>query len=177
MTMMQEVCGAGGDGRLRVRLHGSGCGVGGRRKGAGEVAKVANAEVAARQRARERLAAVWAARAERDLRIEDAVTAGLAAADARVAVDRRRDLAVEAARLALVEAERVADQERAAADERVAGAVAALRTEDVPVAQIAELLQLPVAEVRRVLRASSGSGAPGAGDAVASPEPVADGAV
>ena len=141
------------------------------------MAKVANAEVAARQRARERLAGVWAARAERDRRIEDAVTAGLAAADERVAVDRRRDLAVEAARLAMVEAERVADQERAAADERAAAAVAALRAEGLPLPQIAELLQLPVADVRRVLRGSGGVGAPGAGDAVASPEPVTDGAV
>jgi hypothetical protein len=143
------------------------------------VAKVANAEVAARQRARERLATVWAQRAERDRRIEDAVTAGLAAADERVAVDRRRDLAVEAARLAMVEAERVADRERAAVDDRVTAAVAALRAEDVPVAQIAELLQITAAEVRRAVREAAEAGDPIPGDAVdavASPDAVTDGA-
>ena len=71
---------------------------------AGSLSRTSAIRRAARQRARERLATVWAQRAERDRRIEDAVTAGLAAADERVAVDRRRDLAVEAARLAMVEA-------------------------------------------------------------------------
>lgn len=140
------------------------------------MARVANEQVAARQRARTRLASVWAARAERDRRIEDAVAAGLAATDERVAADRRRDLAVEAARLAVVEAERVADQQRAAADERAAGAVRALRAEDVPVAQIAELLEMTAADVRRVLRVPA-AGDPGVGDAVASPTAAADGAV
>ncbi len=167
VTKVQEVCSAGravGYGLDGVRAA----------EGCGAVAKVANAEVAARQRARERLAAVWASRAERDRRIEDAVTAGLAAADERVAVDRRRDLAVEAARLAAIEAERVADRERAAADERAAAAVAALRAEDVPVAQIAELLQMSVADERRAVRGAA-VGDSGAGDAVASPGAGSDG--
>lgn len=138
------------------------------------MARVANEAVAARQRARTRLAAVWASRAERDRRVEDAVTAGLAAADERVAVDRRRDLAVEAARLAMVEAERVADQQRAAADERAADAVRALRAEEVPIAQIAELLGMTAADVRRALRDSTASD-PGSDDAVASPDAAADG--
>lgn len=138
------------------------------------MAKVANEQVAARQRARQRLASVWAARAERDRRVEDAVTAGLTAADERVAVDRRRDLAVEAARLAMVEAERVADQERAAADERAADAVRALRAEDVSVAQIADLLGMTAADVRRASRGATEVVV--SGDAVASPGAVADGA-
>lgn len=139
------------------------------------MARVANEQVAARQRARTRLAAVWASRAERDRRVEDAVAAGLAAADERVAADRRRDLAIEAARLAMVEAERVADQQRAAADERAADAVRALRAEDVPVTQIAELLEMTAADVRRLLRGSTVSD-PGSGDAVASPDAASNGA-
>ena len=140
------------------------------------MAKVANAGVAARQRARERLSAVWAARAERDRRIEDAVTAGLAAADDRVAADRRRDLAVEAARLAVVEAERIADQERAAADERVAQAVVTLRVDGVPVLQIADLLGIPVADAKRAARGVSATGEPVPGDGTAAAVAAPDGA-
>jgi hypothetical protein len=123
------------------------------------VGKVANAEVAARARAKERLAQVWAARAERDRRIEDAVTAGVSAADAKAAAARQRDLAVEAAGLAVQEAERVAAEAIAAADERVAASAAALKVEGLGVAQIAELLSSPAAEVRRMLRGTPSAAA------------------
>jgi hypothetical protein len=137
------------------------------------VAKVANTGVAARQRARERQAAVWAARSERDRRIQDAVTAGLAAADERVTVDRRRDLAVEAARLAMAEAERVANYQRAAADGRVAAAMVALRAEGVAVRRIADLLGLAVTDVRRALRRAAVAGDAVAGDAKAGDDAMA----
>lgn len=122
------------------------------------MAKTANADVAARQRARQRLTEMRKARAERDRRIEDAVTAGLAAADERAAADRRYELAVEAARLAQLEAEQAAERDRASADEKTAAAVVALRTDGVTANEIAELLTLPIAEVRRMVRSSSGAG-------------------
>lgn len=122
------------------------------------MAKTANADVAARQRARQRLTAMRAARAERDRRIEDAVTAGLAAADDRAAADSRYELAVEAARLAQLEAERAAERDRASADEKATAAVVALRADGVSASEIAELLTLPIAEVRRMARSSAGTG-------------------
>lgn len=138
------------------------------------MAKVTNAGIAVRRRARERWAGALGKQAERERRVAAAVAAGLAAADERVAVDRRRDLAVEAARLAMVEAERVADRQRAAADERAADAVRALRAEGVSLARVAELLRLTVTDVRRHLGASA-AGGPGSDRSVASPDPAPDG--
>lgn len=150
--MMQEVCSGCSGGKVR------GSGTGPWEQGEALMAKTANADVAARQRARQRLTEMRKARAERDRRIEDAVTAGLAAADERAAADRRYELAVEAARLAQLEAEQAAERERASADEKTAAAVVALRTDGVTANEIADLLTLPIAEVRRMVRSSSGAG-------------------
>ena len=96
-----------------------------------------------------------AARAERDRRIEDAVTAALAAADERAAADQRYELAVEAAHLAVLEAERAAERDRAVADEKIIEAIAGLRADGVSVGEIAELLSLPPADIRRMTRSSN----------------------
>lgn len=119
------------------------------------MAKTASADVAARQRARARLAAMRAARAERDRRIEDGVTAALTASDERAAADQRYELAVEAAHLAVLEAERIAERDRAVADEKIIEAIAGLRADGVSIGEIAELLSLPPADVRRMARSSS----------------------
>jgi hypothetical protein len=122
-----------------------------------------------------------AARAERDRRIEDGVTAALTASDERAAADQRYQLAVEAARLAVLEAERVAERDRAVADEKIVEAITGLRADGVSIGEIAELLSLAPADVRRMARSSSRPAAPDPASAepavaavVAAPAPTDD---
>lgn len=117
--------------------------------------RVSNAAVAARTRAQERMAALHADRAERDRRVEDAAAAVFGELNGKSAAGERRALAVQAAQRAIVEAERVEREAVAAADQRITGSVVALRDEGLTVTQIAELVTLPVADVRRMLRSPS----------------------
>jgi hypothetical protein len=116
------------------------------------VGKVANAAVAARARAQERLAALNVERAARDRRIEDAAAAVFAELDGKAAAGERRALAVAAAQRAITDAELAEREAVAAADQRIAGCVAALKAEGLTVAQIVELVTLPATDVRRLLR-------------------------
>lgn len=93
----------------------------------------ASSTITARQRARHARASLTADRAARDKRIEDATTAVYAALDAR-------DTA-----LAQV----------AAAEAGLRQALAGLREENEPLANIAALCGLPESEVRRLLPATS----------------------
>ncbi len=114
--------------------------------------KVANAAVAARARAQERMAALHVQRAARDRRIEDAAAAVFAELDRKAAAEERRALAVAAAQRAITDAERAEREVVATADQRIAGWVAALKAEGLTVTQIAELVTLPATDVRRLLR-------------------------
>ncbi|GGM09540.1 hypothetical protein [Nakamurella endophytica] len=122
--------------------------------------KVANAAVAARARAQERMAALHAERAARDQRIEDAAADVFAELDAKTAAAARRALAVEAAQRAIADAEQAEREAVAAADARIGTGVAALKGEGLTVAQIAELVTLPAADVRRLLRGPAAPAAP-----------------
>ena len=121
--------------------------------------RVANGAVAARARAQQRVAALHADRAARDARIEDAAAAVFAELDGKVKAAQRRALAVAAAQRAITDAHRVEAEAVAAADQRIAGCVAALKAEGLTVAQIADLLTLPAGEVRRALRGPAGDSA------------------
>ena len=125
--------------------------------------KVANAAVAARARAQERLAALHVERAARDQRIEDAAAAVFAEIDGKAAAEERRALAVAAALRAIADAERAEREAVTAADQRIAGCVVALKVEGLTVAQIAALVSVPSSEVRRLLRVPV-PGDPGDGD-------------
>lgn len=125
--------------------------------------KVANAAVAARARAQERLAALHVERAARDQRIEDAAAAVFAEIDGKAAAQERRTLAVAAALRAIADAERAEREAVTAADQRIAGCVVALKAEGLTVAQIAALVSMPSSEVRRLLRVPV-PGDPGDGD-------------
>jgi DNA-directed RNA polymerase specialized sigma24 family protein len=121
---------------------------------------VANGAVAARARAQRRVAALHADRAARDARIEDAAAAVFAELDGKVRAGERRALAVQAAQRAVTDAEEAERVEVAAADQRIAGCVAALKAEGLTVAQIADLLTLPAGEVRRLLRTAADAAVP-----------------
>ncbi len=125
--------------------------------------KVANAAVAARARAQERLAALHVERAARDQRIEDAAAAVFAEIDGKAAAEERRALAVAAAQRAIADAEQAEREAVTAADQRIAGCVVALKAEGLTVAQIAALVSMPASEVRRLLRVPV-PGDPGDGD-------------
>ena len=136
------------------------------REGAG-MGTVANGAVAARARAQQRVAVLHADRAARDARIEDAAAAVFAELDGKVRAGERRALAVQAAQRAITDAHRVEAETVAAADQRIAGCVAALKAEGLTVAQIADLLTRPAADVRRALRAVTAPG-PSPADGAAS---------
>lgn len=114
--------------------------------------RVANSAVAARARAQERLAALHVGRAARARRIEDAAAAVVAELDGKALAGERRALAVAAAQRAITDAELAERAAVTAADQRIAGWVAALKAEGLTVAQIAELVMLPASDVRRLLR-------------------------
>ncbi|VTU41373.1 hypothetical protein H4P1_00005 (plasmid) [Variovorax sp. PBS-H4] len=115
--------------------------------------KASNESVTARQRAREKLAALNADRVAKDKRIEDATTDVLAALDRQAEADDAHASAVAAARAtfdaAVAKADAARDRTRAGHDGAVTAAVAALRADGVSVADIADLTGLARADVTR----------------------------
>lgn len=96
------------------------------------MARVANAEMAARRRARERRLRMDQGRAERDRRIESAVAQVFLARDERAK----------------------ALQALAAADENAAAALREVLAEGIDIEAAAELCELPAGDVRRLVRKS-----------------------
>ena len=106
---------------------------------------VTNSAVTARARTRRRAAGELTGRAERDTRIAAAAAQVSAAQDAIRGNAERRALAVAAA-------QRDERDANAAADRRIDAAVRQLRADGLTVAAIAELLHLPAAQVRRLIK-------------------------
>ena len=75
-----------------------------------------------------------------------------AAQDAIRANAERRALAVAAAQRAIAAAERAERDANAAADEQILAAVRQLRADGLTVAEIAELVRLPVPRVRQLVK-------------------------
>ena len=133
--------------------------------GSGTVGAVTNSAVTAMARTRRRVAGELTGRAERDTRIAAAAARVSAAQDTIRGNAERRALAVAAA-------QRDERDANAAADRRIDAAVLQLRADGLTVAAIAELLHLPVAQVRRLVKrahpagghtaaAAAGAAAPG----------------
>ena len=111
------------------------------------VGKSTNDAVAARARTRGRMVAASVDTVAREARI------GVASADvkqAKAAIDGAR----ERAALAIAAARAVERDEVAAAETIIAGAVRRLSGERLTVAQVSELVGMPVPDVRRILRAT-----------------------
>ena len=123
---------------------------------------VTNSAVTARARTRRRAAGEQTGRAERDARIA-ATAAQVATAQDTI----RRN--VERRALAAAAAERDERDANAAADRKVDTAVRQLRADGLTVAAIAELLHLPVAQVRRLVKRAHHAAGGGAA-AAAAPE-------
>lgn len=124
--------------------------------------KKAGQAIGAREKARERLLALNADRVARDQRIEAATIEAITAAEQ---VDAARATAQEqrqARRQELTETLARIDQAETGAIERaessMAAAVGRLQAEKMSVAEIAELVALPLAEVRRLLRTQASAG-------------------
>jgi hypothetical protein len=125
------------------------------------VGTVTNTAVTARAGAQQRLQAVHARRAERDARVADAAAEVFQAQHTIRGNAERRALAVAAARTAIAAAEQAERDANHAAQQRILAAVGRVKGEGLTVARIAELLQLPVPDARRLVRRAATT-APGA---------------
>lgn len=114
--------------------------------------RVAAGSVAAKVRAAQRLAVLHADRAERDARIAAAAAAVFEAQAAVRVHAERRAAAVAAAERAIADALAAERDANTAAGERIVAAVGRLRADGLRVGELAELLEVPPAEVRRWTR-------------------------
>ena len=118
--------------------------------------KTTNEAVNAREKARKRLLALNADRAARDTRIETAAAKAITAAERTTTARTEADAARADARLAyeaaLTKIDAAEQSARGKAEPAVAAALAELAAEKLSAGDIAALTDVPVADVRRLLK-------------------------
>jgi hypothetical protein len=143
--------------------------------------KTTNDAVNARDKARKAMLRLHADRAARDTRIEAITTRAITAASQITAAATTADAARSDARLAyeatLTKIDTAHQSARGKAEPAVTAALAELKTEKLSLEEIAGLTEIPVAEVRRLLKsAPAGTGAAAADAPPVGADPAGTGA-